>query len=188
VYASPTAEEDRERHVWQKPGLVIEALGDIEEKVIADIGAGEGFFARRLAPLVDRVIAVEIDPRWIAYLDTVRATELPRNLRARLEPRLAEPDDPHLEDREVDIVLFVNTLYLIDDRADYLRGLLPALRPNGRVVIVDWKKRTTALGPEVSDRIGVNELRDMLERAGLRLVSIDEDTLEYQYIVTAERP
>jgi SAM-dependent methyltransferase len=188
VYATPSAAEDRERHVWQKPGLVIEALGDIEEKVIADIGAGEGFFARRLAPLADRVIAIEIDPRWIAYLDTVRATELPRNLQSRLEPRLAEPDDPKLEYREVDIVLFVNTLYLIEDPSTYLHRLLPALRPNGRVVIVDWKQQPTVLGPEITDRIGVQDLESMLERAGFRMVSVDEDTLDYQYIVTAERP
>ncbi len=185
VYAT-TVTEDRDRHVWQKPGLVIDKLGDIEEKVIADIGAGEGFFARRLAPLADRVIAVEIDQRWIDYLDTLRDTELPHDLRSRLEPRLARPDDPMLVDNEVDIVLFVNTLYLIDQPETYLKKLRPALRANGRVVIVDWKKENTPLGPDLVDRISLSELAHMLEAAGFAVVSTDNTVLNYQYIMTAE--
>ena len=186
VYALPSVvEESRDRHVWQKPGVVIEAMGDIEEKVIADIGAGEGFFARRLAPLADRVIAVEIDQRWIDYLDTVRMTELPTDLRPRLEPRLALPDDPMLEDNEVDIVLFVNTLYLISNPREYLHHLMPALRTGGRVVIVDWKKELTALGPEVDERIAISDLGKMLERAGFAVVSTDNTSLDYQYIMVA---
>lgn len=187
VYAPEWVAEDRDRHVWQKPGLVIDVLGDIEEKVIADIGAGEGFFARRLAPLADRVIAVEIDQRWIDYLDTLRMTELPTNLRGRLEPRLALPDDPLLEDKEVDIVLFVNTLYLIEQQQQYFEKLLPAIRSGGRVVIVDWKKQETALGPEVKDRIGLSDLGKMLERAGFGVVSTDNSSLDYQYIIIAEK-
>ena len=188
VYASPgVVDEDQERHVWQKPGVVIDVLGDIEEKVIADIGAAEGFFARRLAPLADRVIAIEIDRRWIDYLDTLRKTELPRQLQPRLEPRLALPDDPLLADREVDIVLFVNTLYLIGNREAYLHKLLPALRPGGRIVIVDWKQQDTALGPDPAERIGLPELGRMLNAAGFDIVSTDNTTLDYQYIVVAER-
>lgn len=186
VYAPASVGEQRDRHVWQKPGLVIDKLGDIEEKVIADIGAGEGFFARRLAPLADRVIAVEIDQRWIDYLDTLRLTELPTNLRPRLEPRLATPDDPMLEDREVDIVLFVNTLYLIENPRQYLRRLRPALRSGGRVMIVDWKKQDTAIGPLVEERIGLNKLAHMLEEAGFAVVSTDNTALDYQYIMIAE--
>ncbi len=185
VYAT-TVTEDRDRHVWQKPGLVIDKLGDIEEKVIADIGAGEGFFARRLAPLADRVIAVEIDQRWIDYLDTLRDTELPQHLRPRLEPRLGRPDDPMLEASEVDIVLFVNTLYLIDQPEAYLKKLRPALRANGRVVIVDWKKEDTPLGPDLVDRISLSDLAHMLEAAGFAVVSTDNTALDYQYMMTAE--
>ena len=67
-------------------------------------------------------------------------------MQSRLEPRLALPDDPMLEDDEVDVVLFVNTLYLISNREQYLHRLLPAIRPGGRVVIVDWKQAGNSPG------------------------------------------
>ena len=58
------------RAIWQKPGLVIEKLGDISDKVIADIGAGTGYFSFRLAPRAKKVIAIEIDEALIKYIDS----------------------------------------------------------------------------------------------------------------------
>ena len=181
------ATQERERLVWQRPGAVIDAMGDVEEKVIADIGAGEGFFARRLAPLADRVIAVEIDQRYLDYLDTLKRFELPKDFQPRLEPRLGTADDPRLEPNEVDIVLIVNTLLEIDRPTAYLRRLHPSIRQNGRIVIVDWKKRRTDIGPEQEKRIALFELEQMLQDAGFHLVSSDDLTLDYQYIVVADK-
>ena len=181
------AVRERERMVWQRPGAVIDAMGDVEEKVIADIGAGEGFFARRLAPLADRVIAVEIDQRYLDYLDTLKRFELPQAIQARLEPRLGLPDDPRLAKNEVDIVLIVNTLLEIEEPTAYLRRLYPSLRQQGRLVIVDWKKRRTDIGPPQEKRIALFELEQMLQEAGFHLVSSDDLTLDYQYIVVADK-
>ncbi len=175
------------RTLWQKPGLVIDAMGDLEEKVVADIGAGRGFFSQRLAPLADRVIAIDIDPRFVDYLDTLRQAELPKHLRGRLEPRLARPDDPNLEEEEIDVALIVNTIAFIEDKVAYLSKLMPALRDDGRIVIVDWKKKQTSEGPEQSMRIPLFELEQLLQSAGFRIVSSDDTTLEYQYIVVAEK-
>jgi len=180
--------EFRDRIIWQKPGVVLDALGDLEEKVVADIGAGEGFFAQRLAPLVDRVIAIEIDPHWIGYLnDTLKQHLLPQNLHARLEARLATPDDPRLEDKEVDVVLIVNTFLEIDNQIAYLRKLYPALKTGGRIVIVDWKKRRMPIGPDQSKRVPLYRLEEMLQEAGYHLLQSDDVTLEYQYIVVADK-
>ncbi len=187
----PEPEENRyafnNRIIWQQPGVVIDAMGDIEEKVVADIGAGEGFFVQQLVPLVDRVIAIEIDPRWINYLsDTLRQRYLPSNLRARLDVRLAKSDDPKLQPKEVDFVLFVNTLYEIDQPVRYLRQLLPVFKAGGRLVIVDWKKKNTSFGPEQDKRISLLELENLLQQAGYQVVNHDDTSLEYQYIVVAE--
>lgn len=188
IYAKVDKEADaRSRMIWQNPGAVMDAMGDIRERVIADIGAGEGFFAEKLAPIADRVIAVEIDQKYINYLDTLRNFSLAKEFRPRLEPRLAKPDDPMLDKSEVDIVLIVNTFMLIQDKVAYLKKLYPALRSDGRIVIVDWKKKTTPIGPAKNDRLAIGELQDLLKEAGFHEVSSDDATLEYQYIVVADK-
>ena len=178
---------DEVRVIWQKPGAVIEAMGDIREKVIADIGAGEGFFTKRLVPYADRVIAVDVRPEAIAYLDTLKMFELPKNLQPRLEARLGKYDDPLLEPSEVDIILIVNTFMLIDNKVAYLKKLYPTLRSDGRIVIVDLKKKQTQTGAEKEDRLALGTLEDMLKTAGFHVVSSDDTTLEYQYIVVADK-
>ncbi len=179
--------EERDRGFWQRPGAVMDAMGDLEEKVVADIGAGSGFFARRLAPITDRVIAVELTDSLVGVLEDIRDAELPKERRSRLQPRLGRPDDPRLEENEVDIILLVNTLMYIDRPKKYLSKIYPALRGDGRIVIVDWKKKDTKLGPEKADRIALGDLEDMLKSAGYHLVSSDDETLEYQYIVVADK-
>ncbi|MEL6141364.1 MAG: class I SAM-dependent methyltransferase, partial [Bacteroidota bacterium] len=164
----PLEGEDRykfkERSIWQKPGVVFDAMGDLEEKVVADIGAGDGFFAHRLARLADRVIAVEIDDHWVKYInDTLRFTELGEEFRPRLVARLTAPDDPGLEENEVDVVLIVNTFLEIEGKEAYLKRLYPTLKEGGKIVIVDWKKKQTGFGPEQSRRIPLFELEKMLQ-------------------------
>lgn len=179
-----------DRTAWQKPGIVLEALGDIEEKVVADIGAGQGFFALRMARLADRVIAVEVTTAYVDELLRLRQLELPGSQRGRLEPRLAPYDHPNLDDEEVDIVLFVNTFYNIQS-TEYLKQVFPAVKPGGRVVIVDWKdRRFNFLPPNTpnrSERIAIGEVEDMLTAAGFQLVESYDAKLEYQYIVVAEK-
>ncbi|MEM6772407.1 MAG: methyltransferase domain-containing protein, partial [Bacteroidota bacterium] len=136
-------EPEAKRVIWQQPGAVLDAMGDIREKVIADIGAGEGFFTKRLVPYADRVIAVDVRQEAINYLDTLRQFELPKQLQPRLEPRLGKYDDPLLEKSEVDIILIVNTFMLIENQVAYLKKLYPTLRSDGRLVIVDFKRKDT---------------------------------------------
>lgn len=180
-------EPEETRVIWQQPGAVLDAMGDIEEKVIADIGAGEGFFTKRLVPYADRVIAVDVRPEAISYLDTLRQFELPKNLQPRLEARLGKYDDPLLQDKEVDIILIVNTFMLIENKVAYLKKLYPSLRSDGRLVIVDFKRKDTQTGPPKKDRLALGTLQEMLKASGFHLVSSDDTTLDYQYIVVADK-
>lgn len=187
MFIDDPVDEERDRSIWQQPGAVMDAMGDIREKVIADIGAGKGFFAKRLALVADRVIAIEINDSLIVDLEQLRDRELPKEFRPRLEPRLAAGDDPKLEKSEVDIILLVNTFMYIDNQEDYLRKLYPALRSDGRIVIVDWKKRDTLEGPRKEQRLAIGKLEDMLKAAGFHIASSDDGTLKYQYIVVADK-
>lgn len=180
------AETSAQRELWQRPGVVVSAMGELEEKVVADIGAGRGFLVPYVAPYCDRMIAVEIAPSLVDYLrDTLRPAILPDNQQTRLEVRLTQPHDSGLEDGEADVVVMVNTLLYIENQEDYLNDLHAKIKDGGRLVIVEWKNRPTPYGPALDQRIPRLRLEEMLESAGYALNRSDEATLAYQYLLVA---
>lgn len=176
-----------DRVVWQKPESVIRLLGDVQEKTVADIGAGTGFFALRLTPLAKQVIAIDIEPRLVQYLDSLRVHTLPVGMQGRLRVQLATPVDPGLKAQEVDVILIVNTYMYLDNREKYLRRLYGCLRPSGRLLIVDFKKKMTSLGPPRAIRVPQFQVEDELEQAGFRILESNDTELDYQYIILAEK-
>jgi 2-polyprenyl-3-methyl-5-hydroxy-6-metoxy-1,4-benzoquinol methylase len=180
--------ESKDRVFWQKPDLVIDKLGDISELTIADVGAGSGYFARRLAHTAGRVIAIDIDPNFIHFMDSIKLVELPTDVQDRFETRLATPDDAKLNQEEADVVILVNTYIYLADRVDYLRRLKDGIKPGGRLVIIDFKKKRIPLQtPPAPLRIPLFEVEYELEEAGYRKVVSDDTSLDYQYIVIARK-
>lgn len=178
---------DLGRVIWQKPNDVISHFSDIENKVIADIGAGTGFFSKRLAAQAKKVIAVDIDEQFIKILDSIRTDVLPDEIQHKLETRLSKMDDPLLNRDEVDGVIIVNTFMYINDRVDYLKKLNAALTPSGEIIIVDFKKQWTQLGPPEEIRLSMESTADFLKEAGFEITKIDKKFLAYQYIVVAKK-
>ena len=173
------------RAIWQKPGLVIEKLGDISDKTIADIGAGTGYFSLRLSKKAKKVIAIEIEPTLIDYIDSSKVS-LPDSLKSRLETRLALPDNPKLVKDEVDIVLIINTVAYIDDLPKYLNTLKQGLKKGGKVMIIDYKmKRLPINAPPKSERVYLDVIEDMMVDAGYEVIQTDDTSLDFQYIIQA---
>ncbi len=176
------------RIVWQKPEVVIAKMNNLEDKVVADIGAGSGFFSRRLAQQAKKVIAVEVDERFIQFMDSVKLIELKPEFQSRFETRLATPDDPMLLPGEADIILIVNTYIYIQNRVEYLKHLLSVLPEGGKVIIVDFKKKRIPIKyPSVDIRLELFEVENELEEAGFSNFDSDDCSLDYQYIVVAEK-
>jgi len=175
------------RLIWQKPEMIINLLGSLENKTIADIGAGKGFFALRLAPKAGKVIAVDIDPRFTQYLDSLKRQVLPADMQDQLETRLAEPDDPHLRPGEVDIAMIVNTYMYMKNRVPYLRNLKEGLKEGGTLLIIDFKKKRTPLGPPSTYRIPLYQVEEELIEAGYENIQTNDTALDYQYIIFAEK-
>ncbi len=175
------------RVIWQKPDMIIDLLGDLEGKTVADIGAGTGFFALRLAPRAKKVIAIDVDPRFVDYLDSVKVLELPEKIQPKLEPRLAEPNDPHLQLGEADVIIIVNTFMYIEDKTGYLKILQKSLSKGGKLLIVDFKKKRTPIGPPSEIRVPIHIVEEALYEAGFRNIVTNDTALDYQYIVTAEK-
>ncbi len=178
--------ESKDRVIWQKPDRVISLLGDLSGKTVADIGAGTGYFAFRLVPVAAKVIAVDIDPRFIHFMDSIKVRLTPVYQR-RFETRLARPDNPMLLPEEVDAVIIVNTYGYLSHRPTYLKTLWEGMKPQAKLLIIDFKKTRLPIGPPDEYKVALSEVVKEVESVGFQLTTVDQETLEYQYIVVAQK-
>ncbi|MCX6622382.1 MAG: class I SAM-dependent methyltransferase [Acidobacteria bacterium] len=169
---------DPKREAWQKPDDVVRALGIGKSEVIADIGAGTGYFARRFAPVAARVYAVDIDQALLK----LAAEGAPANL----EIVLASTDDPKLPANSVDLVFFCDVLHHIGNRPAYLKKLARALRPGGRLVNIDFYKKELPVGPPPSMKLSEQEVIAEMKAAGFTRTR-SFDFLPYQYFLVFNR-
>lgn len=179
--------ENKDRGIWQKPNMVISLLGDLENKTVADIGAGTGYFTFRIVPKAKKVIGIDIDRRFITFLDSMKVY-LPETYQSRFETRLALPNDPLLKPGEADAVVIVNTYGYIEQRVQYLRTLYKGIAPGGRVLIIDFKKNNLPVGPADEYKVALNQVEKELLASGFTIEKIDKDALDYQYIIIASTP
>jgi ubiquinone/menaquinone biosynthesis C-methylase UbiE len=174
--------EDPARAEWQKPEAVLNSLQPLKGKTVADIGAGTGYFAFRFAQEAAKVIAIDIDQR---FLDHIREKKETEGSGANLETRLTTPDSPGLKPQEADVVVIVNTFHHIENRVEYLKKLKEGLRPDGVLVILDFKKEKTPPGPPVELRLSPEQVQSELTAAGFTILSADGEMLPYQYLIRA---
>jgi predicted methyltransferase len=173
--------DDPARAGWQQPAAVVDALGLSSGMVVADVGAGTGYFTRALSDAVGTggvVLAIEVEPTLVAHL----RSRAEREGKANVIPVLGSRRDPRLPAGRVDRVLFVDTYHHIDDRVAYFRRLQAALAPGGRIVVVDWEKRQDAIGPPLDHRLARAQVVQEMERAGYRPVG-EGTRLPYQYVL-----
>lgn len=175
---------DPNRGSWQNPDLVIEKLGDLSGKIVADIGSGSGYFTFPISRVANKVLAIDIEQRYLDYIED-RKLELPIEQADVIETRLTVEDEPNLHTDEVDVILMVNVFYYLNDRSAYMKIVNNALRENGILVLVDFKPGDLPVGPS-GDKVPLGEVTENLKSAGFTDVSLDLESLQYQYIITAK--
>jgi trans-aconitate methyltransferase len=135
------------------------------DAVVADVGAGPGFFAAHLSRAVPkgRVIATDIRRD---YLDHIDARRLPN-----VSTKLAAVDDPSLPPRSVDVALLCQVDQYLRDRADYFARLKKALRPGGRIVLVNYAEFR---GPDLAAaaRAGLHTVDEWQPSVGFFMLAV----------------
>lgn len=170
--------DDPARDAWQKPHEVIEALRLQPDAIVADIGAGTGYFSVRLARMVPKgkVYAVDLEADMVRYLGERAEREGLKNLvplrGGERETNLPEP---------VDLVLLVDVYHHIGDRPGYFARLKNLLRAEARVAIIDFRM-DAAEGPPRAMRIPPAQVRSEMARAGYRPLA-EETFLPRQYFL-----
>ncbi len=154
--------DDPARDAWQKPHEVLQALALAPDAKVADVGAGTGYFAVRLANMLPkgRVYAVDVEPDMVRYL----ADRAKREKRENMVAVAGADDDPKIPE-QVDLVLMVDVYHHVDDRVRYFRRLASSLKPGGRVAIVDFRPDSPQ-GPPRAARIAAERVIDEMKAAG----------------------
>jgi ubiquinone/menaquinone biosynthesis C-methylase UbiE len=173
--------EAPDRDIWQYPEQIMDVLGIAEGSVVADIGAGAGWFTIRLARRVGPngiVYAEDVQPEMLAAIQRrVNAEGL-----MNVKQILGKGSDPQLPKAALDVALMVDAYHEIDDRVPLLRNLARALRPGGRIGVVDFKLEGSGPGPAMEERISPETVVNDAKSAGLRLLS-QQTFLPYQYFL-----
>jgi cyclopropane fatty-acyl-phospholipid synthase-like methyltransferase len=175
--------EDPARDAWQKPDEVLAALELAPDALVADIGAGTGYFPVRVAKRVPRgrVYGVDLSPSMVAYL----AQRAQREGLANLTAIQATEDDARLPEA-VDLVMLVDTYHHLDDRPAYFRRLAGQVRPGGRLVVIDFKL-SSSMGPPASAKVPPEAVAAELAEAGWVLKASPELLPEQYLLVFARR-
>ena len=176
--------ERPERDAYQKPDQVMAALAFRPGERVADIGAGSGYFARRISKAVGPagvVWAIDIAPDVLEYLEARARREGLANVRIQR----VQPDDPQLPAGGVDTILMVDTLHYVKDRGAYARKLRAGLAPGGRVVVIDFLPKSPeerSWGPPPEQKLSREEVDVAMAEAGLVPAQVHEFLTEQFFV------
>lgn len=177
------------REVFDHRDEIIAAMGLHEGMAVADVGAGTGLFTLALAEAVGpkgQVIAVDVQAYFLDHIGQKAAKAGLRNVslvRAR-------QDSAGLAEGSVDVVLMCDSYHHVEQPAAYLASLLAALRPGGRLFIVDYVSIEGQSEAWLIEHVRATptEFRAELESAGFRFVGAHEGILKENFFFELERP
>jgi predicted methyltransferase len=174
--------EGPDRDAWQKPDQIMDALGIADGSTVADIGAGAGWFTIRLARRIGPNGVVYAQDVQRQMLEAIRRRVAREGLR-NVETRLGVGSVPNLPERSLDAMLVVDVYPEVEDRVTFLKNLAAALKPTGRVGIVNYKPGRGGPGPAQDEgvRVASADVEEDALAAGLRVLA--RQTLPYQYLL-----
>jgi precorrin-6B methylase 2 len=170
-----------EREEEEHPDEALRDIGIIKGSVVADIGAGSGAVTWRLAQLVGpggKVYANDIQPRM---LELLRQNMAQRKI-SNVETLLGAEDDPKLPPASVDLELLIDVYHEFSHPQEMLRHLRDALRPDGRLVLLEYRGEDPAVPIRAEHKMTVAMVKAELEPEGFRLDKTIE-TLPRQHIL-----
>lgn len=198
VFAAAAAAQDERRENAVKLPEILEALAIDAGSQVADIGAGAGFYTARLARKVGptgRVFAVDIDEKYaIPKLKELVEKQLFTNV----DVILSQPADPKLAAGSLDAALFVNAYHEVEPYREMLAHVLEALKPGGRLVVVDNMPQHTRPRPradQAKNHVLAPEVAEPEFRAaGFEIVARRDDFIDrpdeedVKWMIVCRRP
>ncbi len=174
---------DRERE--ERPEILIRSLGLEPDDVVADLGAGTGYFTFRLAPLVPDglVYAVDIQPEMLRILEERAVADEVDNV----APVLGSTTSPGLRPASTDLTLVVDAYHEFSHPAEMLAAIFEATRPGGRLVLVEYRGEDADVPIKPLHKMSEAQARREVEAAGFVFVE-NRGPLPQQHILVFQRP
>ncbi|MEB3291091.1 MAG: class I SAM-dependent methyltransferase [Leptolyngbya sp.] len=177
---------DRPSRVLQeRPQMAVERLELQPTDTVADLGAGSGYFALRLAERVPqgRVLAVDIQPEMLALLeDKLAARAIPN-----IDLILGTDDSPNLPANTVDLALMVDAYHEFAYPHEMMMGVMAALKPGGRVVLAEYRSENPLVMIKRLHKMSEAQVKREMAAVGLRWLKTD-DSLPQQHLLFFEKP
>jgi predicted methyltransferase len=177
--------ERPEREQEEAPTIAIRALGLKPGQVVADIGAGSGYYTVRMAREVGpsgKVIATDIQPGMLEIL----RRRIQQDGLSNVELVLGAADDPKLPEQSIDLALMVDVYHELSAPQAFVRRLRAALKPTGRLVLLEFRKEDPRIPIRPEHKMSIAEVKAELEPEGFRLSAVLND-LPWQHILVLTR-
>jgi predicted methyltransferase len=173
--------ERPDREEEEQPTLVLEALQLKGGETVVDFGAGSGYYTFKLARLVGphgTVLAVDVEPKMLEFIRKRAARENLTNV-GLLQ---SSPMDPRLPVNRVDLVLMVDVYHELEFPYEVMRKMLTALKPGGRVALVEYRKEDPAVMIKQVHKMSEEQIVKEMTAVGLTYVETVR-TLPLQHVV-----
>ena len=177
--------ERPEREREEAPSKAIAALDIRPGQVVADVGAGSGYYTVRLAERVGasgKVFATDIQPEMLKLLQQ----RVARDRLTQVEVLQAAETDPRLPENRLDLILMVDVYHELARPQEMLRQLRTALKPDGRLVLIEFRKESAWVPIREEHKMSAKEARMELEAEGYRFDRVI-DVLPWQHILVFRR-
>jgi len=154
------------------PKYIVEKVGLSSPKVIADVGAGTGFFSVAFADMFpkSRIHALDISETMVSWMTENITPDYPN-----IEARLMQDNQLTLDDNTVDFLFMINLHHELDAPVKMLTECKRVLKPGGKIAISDWKKKETAGGPPLAIRYEITAVEQELNEAGFGKINSHQD-------------
>jgi SAM-dependent methyltransferase len=172
--------ERPEREQEERTDLLLKALDLKPTDVVADIGAGTGFFTFLMAPKVPqgKVLAVDIQPEMIDYLNEGKV----KHKAANVQPVLGTEFDPKLPANSIDLAIMIDAYHEFSYPREMITHIASALKPGGRVVLVEYRAEDPSVPIKELHKLSVAQATKEMKAVGLKLLKNDK-RLPQQHIM-----
>ncbi|MDF1849920.1 MAG: class I SAM-dependent methyltransferase [Verrucomicrobiales bacterium] len=177
--------ERKDREGEEKPSLILDQLDLPKDAVIADIGAGSGYFSFLLAPLVPegKVVAVDIQQEMLDFIEAKKKLKKV----SQIETLKGTIEDTRLPENSVDMAILVDAYHEFSHPREMAQSIVKGLKPGGRMVLLEYRGEDPTVPIKPLHKMTVKQVTREMEAVGLEFVEV-RDFLPIQHFLIFQKP